>query len=317
MQKIRLALLGLGRVSRAHLDAIGGNPGFKLVATCDPAVPGADFVDLGEMLDKAAPDVVSVCTPSGLHFKHAMQCMAFGASVIVEKPLAMGSRDAKRLYRLAKKKGVRIFPLYQNRLNPTVAEAMAALPKLGKIVAVNARMFWHRDEEYYCGWRKKCGGVLENQASHYIDLIHWFAGAGVRAAASGTKAGAGALPVKVVAVQDKGRTAMAVVKFKNGALASLSATTRAHADAEGAIEIVGEKGIVEIGGPALNKITKWTVGPRPDKDYDAPSVYGGSHVEFYGRVARAMLDGQEFFMPKNDAIGSIELQEKILKSARR
>ena len=127
-------------------------------------------------------DLISICTPSGLHKTHAVQCLKKGVNVLIEKPMALNKNDAKEIINFGKiyKK---IFVCLQNRYNPTIQILKKALDKgeLGKIYFVNVNIFWNRDQKYYDqdkwrGTKKFDGGALMNQSIHFVDLLIWLFG---------------------------------------------------------------------------------------------------------------------------------------------
>ncbi|MDR1009364.1 MAG: Gfo/Idh/MocA family oxidoreductase [Rickettsiales bacterium] len=302
MAKLRLAILGMGRISAYHIEAAKANGRFEVVSTCDNSkVACADYTNFAEMLDKAKPNVVAICTPNAMHYENALMALKEGASVIVEKPLALKVSEAEHLFETSQKRGLHVFPVYQNRFNPTIAAAKTALDegKFGRLRLISANILWHRDTGYYNSWRAdKSGGVVINQASHYIDLIHWFA----------------ADKPASISTEDDGRTAAAAIRFENGIIASLTATTAAPSDFEGSLTIIGDKGLVKIAGPALNSIAEWQFADKsenPAVSYDTKSVYGFGHKEFY-RAAAATLEGlAPFPISHADALKSLDLLLKI------
>ena len=265
---IKFALLGCGRIAKRHSDLLGGGHinGAKLVGVCDVIRERADaigsrygvpaYYDLERLLEQQDVDVVSVLTPSGLHPIHAIAVAKAGKHVVVEKPMALRLDDADAMIEACDAAGVKLFVVKQNRFNVPVVKAREALDagRFGRLVLGTVRVRWCRDQSYYDqdAWRGTWaydGGVLANQASHHIDMLEWFFGDVVSVHARAITA-----LVKIEAED----TAIATLKFRNGALGIIEATTAVRPkDLEGSLSILGEKGAVEIAGFAVNQIRHW------------------------------------------------------------
>ncbi len=265
---IKFGLLGCGRIAKRHSDLLGGGhiAGAELVAVCDNVRERADtlaarfgvpaFYNIDEFLGQKDLDAVSVLTPSGMHPAHAIAAAKAGKHVIVEKPMALRLEDADTMIRACDAAGVKLFVVKQNRFNVPVVKAREALDagRFGRLILGTVRVRWCRDQAYYDQdkWRGTWaydGGVLANQASHHVDMLEWFFGDVVSVHARAATA-----LVKIEAED----TAVATLKFKNGALGIIEATTAVRPkDLEGSLSILGEKGTVEIAGFAVNKIRHW------------------------------------------------------------
>jgi UDP-N-acetyl-2-amino-2-deoxyglucuronate dehydrogenase len=316
---IRFGLLGCGRIAKRHSELLGGNQinGAKLVATCDPVRRRVDAIaskfsvpavyDIDDFLARKDIDAVAVLTPSGMHAEHVVACAKAGKHVVVEKPMALRLQDADAMISACDEAGVKLFIVKQNRFNVPVVKAREALDagRFGKLILGTVRVRWCRDQAYYDqdAWRGTWaydGGVLTNQASHHIDMLEWFFGDVVSVHARAITA------VAKIETED---TAVATLKFKNGALGIIEATTAARpTDLEGSLSILGEKGAVEIAGFAVNQIRHWRfVNELPsDKDViekysvNPPNVYGFGHQAYYQHVVdcldnqrAALVDGLE------------------------
>ncbi len=316
---IRFGLLGCGRIAKRHSDLLGGNhiKGAGLVAVCDPVPARADAIaskfrvpahyDMNELLARRDIDAVSVLTPSGLHPQHVIACAKAGKHVVVEKPMALRLQDADDMIRACDEAGVKLFIVKQNRFNVPVVKAREALDagRFGKLILGTVRVRWCRDQAYYDqdSWRGTWaydGGVLTNQASHHVDMLEWFFGDVVSVHARAITA------LASIETED---TAVATLKFKNGALGVIEATTAARpTDVEGSLSILGEKGMVEIAGFAVNQIRHWRFVDELPSDKDVmekfsvnpPNVYGFGHQAYYQHVVDcltnrsvALVDGIE------------------------
>jgi UDP-N-acetyl-2-amino-2-deoxyglucuronate dehydrogenase len=316
---IRFGLLGCGRIAKRHSELLGGNhiDGASLVAACDPIRARADAVaskfgvaasyDIAEFLARKDIDAVAVLTPSGMHAEHVIACARAGKHVVVEKPMALRLSDADDMMRACDEAGVKLFVVKQNRFNVPVVKAREALEagRFGKLILGTVRVRWCRDQAYYDqdAWRGTwaCdGGVLTNQASHHVDMLEWFFGDVVSVHARAITA------LAKIETED---TAVATLKFRNGALGIIEATTAARpTDLEGSLSILGEKGTVEIAGFAVNQIRHWRFVEELASDKDVvekfsvnpPNVYGFGHQAYYQHVIdcltrqrAALVDGLE------------------------
>ena len=224
---------------------------------------------------------MSICVPNGLHAKLGMQAAKAGLNVIVEKPLVMTIEDADALIDACEDAGVQLFTVKQNRYNETDKILKSCIDKgqFGRITSITVTLSWHREIPYYLEdhkWRMRrdlSGGVFTNQAVHYIDMLQWMAGAPPETvyAKMGTT-----FPIEV---EDYGA---GIIKFKNGIIGSLILTNHSFpSDIEGSIVIVGEKGMVKIGGTSMNKVEQWNFADQSEEDEqikeadsNPPTVYG-------------------------------------------
>lgn len=304
---VRFGLLGCGRIAKRHSELLsGGNiAGASLVAVCDTVQSRADaiaqkvgvaaYYEMSEFLARRDIDAVAVLTPSGSHAAHSIACARAGKHVVVEKPMALRLQDADDMIRACDDAGVKLFVVKQNRFNVPVIKVREALDagRFGKLVLGTVRVRWCRDQAYYDqdAWRgtwAQDGGVLANQASHHIDMLEWFFGDVVSVHARGATA------LAKIETED---TAVATLKFRNGALGIIEATTAVRpADLEGSFSILGERGTVEVGGFAMNDIRHWRfVDERPsDKEVmekfsvNPPNVYGFGHQAYYQHVVECL-----------------------------
>lgn len=332
-RKIRVAVVGCGRISLTHLQAIRNlHKSFELVALCDTdenislspdLKAGASFYnDLQEMLQNENLDVVALCTPSGIHSLQAQQVAKFGVNIITEKPMATKWQDGLKMVNACEQAGVRLFVVKQNRNNETLKLLKRAVEdkRFGKIYMVNVNVFWTRSQEYYNngnGWRGKWesdGGALMNQASHYVDLLEWLIGPveKVQAMLSTTRD---------IETEDTG---VLNVKWRNGALGSMNVTMLTYPkNLEGSITILGEKGTAKVGGLAVNEVKVWQFADVKDYDKDilnanyvSKSVYGNGHQAYYENVANVLRGKCEPDTDGRDGLKSLQLLIAAYISAR-
>jgi UDP-N-acetyl-2-amino-2-deoxyglucuronate dehydrogenase len=296
----RIALVGCGRISKNHFEAIARIDGLSLSAVCDEVEDRAReagescgvpwFTSYEEMLMQSECDVVTIATPSGLHPAHGIRAAQAGKHVIAEKPMAISLASADALVQACDDAGVHLFVVKQNRLNPAVQLVRRAIDRgrFGRIYMANATVRWARPQSYYdqAPWRGTWefdGGAFMNQASHYVDLIQWLVGP-VESVMAKT-----ATLARRIEAEDSGA---AVLKFRNGALGVLEVTMLTYPrNLEGSITLIGETGTVKIGGTAVNKVEHWQFASYDDDDklIDAastspPTVYGFGHEGYYRNV---------------------------------
>jgi UDP-N-acetyl-2-amino-2-deoxyglucuronate dehydrogenase len=331
-RKIRMAILGCGRISRNHFASIEEHKNeIELISICESKndilkehekkynVKG--YLTLTEMLDNEKLDLVSICTPSGMHADNTDLCAKYGINVITEKPMATRWNDGIRMVRSCDNAGVRLFVVKQNRKNPTLQLLKRAVDenRFGKIHMVHINVFWTRPQKYYdqASWRGTWefdGGAFMNQASHYVDLLDWLIGPidKVQAMMSTNLN---------IEVEDTG---VLNVRWRNGALGSMSVTMLTYAEnLEGSITILGETGTVRVGGLAVNDIKHWEfdVPKNYDNDikeanYNTASVYGYGHPLYYENVIEVLRGKAEPDTDGREGLKSLEIIIAAYLSAR-
>lgn len=323
-RKIRMAIVGCGRISKNHFSSIAKHTAeMLLVAVCDidPAVLAAHaeqykvpgYRDMEDMLQKEQLDMVVLCTPSGLHPDQAVLAARHKVHVMTEKPMATRWADGVRMVKACDEAGVRLFVVKQNRRNTTLQLLKRALTekRFGKIYMVHLNVFWTRPQSYYDqgnGWRGTWefdGGAFMNQASHYVDLLDWLIGPveKVQAMTSTTRD---------IEVEDTG---VLNIKWRNGALGSMAVTMLAYPkNLEGSITILGERGTARIGGVAVNDIQLWEFAEPRDYDnqindasYQTTSVYGFGHPLYYKNVIDVLRGEAEPETDGREGLKSLEL----------
>ena len=302
---IKMGLIGCGRISKNHFETIKNlGTAVQLTAVCDIIEERAkaaaapfhvpSYTDYKTMLDNETMDMVSICTPSGLHPVMGIEAAKRGIHVLSEKPMAVRLEDAEALIRACDHHGVHLFVVKQNRLNPGVAGLKKAVDenRFGKIYFLNSTVFWTRPQDYYdmAPWRGTWefdGGCFMNQASHYVDLIQWIGGP-VESVMGQT-----ATLARKIEAEDTGA---AVLRFRSGAMGVIQVTMLTYPrNLEGSLTVIGEKGTVRIGGMALNTVEKWEFSDsRPEdkaileSNYTPPNVYGFGHLQYYENVLQVL-----------------------------
>ncbi len=332
-RKIKIALIGCGRAAQSHFAAINAHQdNLQLVAVCDRNSQArkqvqeryeiAAYADVGELLASSDADVVSICTPSGLHAPLAISCAKAAKHVLVEKPMATRFADGVSMVKACDEAAVRLFVIKQNRFNATMRLLKQAVSngRFGRIYMAAANVFWQREQAYYdqASWRGTWefdGGALMNQASHYLDLLHWLLGpvASVQAMMSTL--------ARNIEVEDSG---VLNIKWRNGALGSVNVTVLTYPDnLEGSITILGEKGTVRIGGVAVNEVQHWKFADKQPEDkgiyqasYATESVYGFGHVDYYRNMLEVLRGEAEPEIDGREGLKSLELLTAAYRAAR-
>jgi UDP-N-acetyl-2-amino-2-deoxyglucuronate dehydrogenase len=332
-KKVRFALIGCGRISNNHFNAIEEHKeNCELVAVCDLNQSNLDnmtkkiqlktYTNLTKMLEDGGFDAVIITTPSGLHPIQTQICASYGYHVITEKPMATKYNDAVKMIEACDNAGVRLFVVKQNRNNATIKLLKDAIDsgRFGRIYSVQCNVFWTRPQEYYdsAKWRGTWefdGGAFMNQASHYVDLLEWLIGP-VESVQSYT-----ATLARNIEVEDSGVVA---IRWRNGALGTMNVSMLTYPkNFEGSITVIGEKGTVRIGGVAVNKIEHWEFLDSNESDksildanYETISVYGFGHSLYYENVIKALKGEADAQIDGREGLKSLELLIAIYLSAR-
>ncbi len=332
-RKINIALVGCGRIAKNHFQAIEQHQDrLTLTGVCDVDESAAQaaselyrvdgYNNLDDMLRYVNADIISLCTPSGLHPIQAVNIAQSGRHVLSEKPMATRWQDGLRMVQTCDMAGVRLFVVKQNRLNATLQLLKRAVEqgRFGKIYMANINVFWTRPQDYYDqgGWRgtwELDGGAFMNQASHYVDLIHWLLGP-----VQSVQAMMGTLARQI----DTEDTGVMNIRWRSGAVGSVNVTMLTYPkNYEGSITILGEKGTVRIGGVAVNEIQHWEFSDIQEDDeqirsanYQTTSVYGLGHPLYYDNVINCLHGKAEPMVDGREGLASLELLIAAYRSAR-
>ena len=330
---LRFVLIGCGRISKRHAELLGNKliDGGELAAVCDLVPEKAarlaemygvpHYVDMHEMCSREKFDVIVVLTESGLHARNVLDLAKYRKHFVVEKPMALTLDDADTMIRVCDQNAVKLFIVKQNRFNVPVVKLREALERgrFGKLVLGTVRVRWCRRQDYYDqdAWRGTWamdGGVLSNQASHHVDLLEWMMGDVESVFAKSITA------LVDIEAED---TAVVVLKFRNGALGIIEATTATRPqDLEGSISILGETGSAEVGGFAVNELKSWKFAARlPDDDsvmvnysVNPPNVYGFGHQAYYQHVIECINKQKQQLVDGLEGRKSLELISAIYES---
>lgn len=332
-RKIRLALVGCGRIAANHFAAIESHAAnVELVDVCDvneaalaqavARTHATGHRSLTDLLEATTADLVILTTPSGLHPAQTIQVAQAGRHVMTEKPMATRWHDGMQMVKACDEANVRLFVVKQNRRNATLQMLKNAVDqgRFGKIYSVAMNVFWTRPQAYYdsAKWRGTWefdGGAFMNQASHYIDLLHWLIGPVESVMAyTGTLA-------RNIEVEDSG---VAAIRWRSGAMGTLNVTMLTYPkNMEGSITILGEKGTVRVGGVAVNEIQTWDFSDTRPEDadvgsssYQTTSVYGLGHPMYYDNVIKTLRGEAEAETDGREGLVTLELLIAMYLSSR-
>jgi len=332
-QDLNVALIGCGRVAGHHCLSVANTSGVRLSSVCDLVVERAQkygekygvpyYSDYHQMLEcHPEIDIVSVITPSGMHAEHAAEIIKiYKKHIIVEKPTFLTPREANFTFDLGLEKNVEIFPVFQNRHNKAVKRVRRAISdgELGDIRVISVRVRWCRPQKYYdmASWRgtfSHDGGVLTNQGIHHIDLLRYLGGSVARVNASMRTLGVD------VEVED---TVVATIEYGSGAVGVIECTTAARPDDfEASLSIVGEKGLAQIGGVAVNELQLFSPDPGECSLHSEEfvgvdghgAVYGFGHSQIYQDVVARLTDDFPYPISRDDCLGTLRLLHAFYKS---
>lgn len=329
---LRFGIVGCGRIGQRHAEHV--HRAGQLVAVCDIDINKASqlaqqhqckaYASLSEMLDSCKIDIVSICTPNGLHAEQSIQSLRSGCHVLCEKPMAITSYDCEEMIKEAEKANRKLFIVKQNRFNPPVAELKRVIEegKLGKILSVQLNCFWNRNEAYYAnswkGTKDLDGGTLFTQFSHFIDLLYWLFG-DIKETKAFLK---NSNHQGIIEFEDQGVVAL---EFYNGVQATIHYTVNSfQKNMEGSITVFGQMGTVKVGGQYLNEleyqqINNYTIGELPKGN--APNHYGeyvgsmSNHDKVYDNIIEVMNGKASIATSGFEGLKTVEIIEKIYKSA--
>lgn len=332
--KVRFAIIGSGHIGKRHAEKIAANPSAVLVAVCDSKKDRVNalakeydvqaFEDYKDLLALDNVDVVNICTPNGLHAEMCINAANAKKHVLCEKPMALSSSDAQDMIAAAEKNNVKLLVVKQNRYNPPVVAVKEALEagKLGDLSMVMVNCIWNRNPDYYdqADWRGTKdldGGALFTQFSHFVDLMLYLAGS-----VKSVFANADNLNHPNIDIDDVGSV---MLRFKNGAVGSLTYTTNAYPkNFEGSITLIGSKGMVKIGGQYLNELEFWSVDGEPEKKVEkgaAPNNYGfyqgsmSNHDKVIANVVDVFLNDATIKTTGMEGYKTVEIIEAMYASA--
>ena len=332
-KNINFALIGCGRIAKKHAELLGKSQilNATLAAVADIKMSRAEilgkaynvpyFSDMHDLMQSVNVDVIVILTENGNHSKHLIELAKYKKHFIVEKPLALKVDDADKMIASCESNGCKLFVVKQNRFNLPIRKLFEVLEsgRFGKLILGTVRVRWCRPQDYYDqdAWRGTWaldGGILANQAIHHIDMLLAIFGGVHSVYANSSRS------LVDIEIED---TAIVNLKFESGALGIIEATMAMRPyDVEGSISVLGEGGFVEIGGIALNKISKWHFNQSTSEDgimqekysSNPANIYGFGHKSFYENIVNSILYGEEKLVTTEDARKAVCLINAIYHS---
>ncbi|AWO01181.1 gfo/Idh/MocA family oxidoreductase [Chitinophaga alhagiae] len=332
-KNIRFAIVGCGRIAQRHAEHIKNNGLLTAVVDIDKTKAEAlgsrygakVYADIDTLLaEEKDIDVISICSPNGLHAEHSIKSLNAGFHVLCEKPMAISVHDCGEMIKAAEKNNKRLFAIKQNRFNPPVTAVKDAMEKgaLGKIYSVQLSCFWNRNEDYYRnswkGTQKLDGGTLYTQFSHFIDLLYWIVG-DIKKVHAITRNFA---HKDIIEFEDTG---VVVMEFYSGAIGTINYTVNSYKkNMEGSLTIFAEKGTVKIGGQYLNELEYQQIEGFEFKDLPEGNkannygAYQGSmsnHDKVYENLVQVLNNGASISTNAFEGLKTVEIINKIYTSA--
>lgn len=329
-----IGIIGCGMISNWHADAVSKISGARLIGVTDlnkeMRLSFADkygvraFDSVEEMLGCKEVDIVSICTPSGLHAPLAIMAANAGRHVIVEKPMALNLKEADEVISACERNNVKMEVISQLRFTDAVGKLKNAVDNglLGRLVSGDVYMKYYRSQEYYDkgGWRGTVkmdgGGALMNQGIHGIDLLLYIMGP-VRSVFANART-----LTRNIEVED---TAAALLEFESGALGVIQGTTSVYPGSPRRLEICGDKGTITL---EEDTIAGWaiegrelpedvTLGHTKVSSANNPSGLGiEGHVLQITDMVEAVLEGRKPIVDEHEGRKPIELIMAIYESSR-
>jgi predicted dehydrogenase len=288
MSKIKFAVIGQGHIGKRHAEMVRRNPDCELVAVCDikskeelgiTDITEAFYNDVDELILKHPEiDVVNICTPNGLHAQHCLKALEAKKHIVVEKPMALNTRDCEKIIYKSLQMHKNVFCVMQNRYSPPSVwlKEIIEEKKLGEVFMVQLNCYWNRDERYYKkgswkGDQELDGGTLFTQFSHFIDIMYWLFGD-----ITDIQAKFNDFTHKdSTDFEDSGFISF---KFVHGGMGCLNYSTAVwDKNLESSLTIIGEKGSVKVGGQYMDKVEYCHI-----KDYVMPELAPTNPANDYG-----------------------------------
>ncbi len=333
-----VGLVGTGLIAAIHARAFAAVPEFRLTAVASRSRAKAQEFASAHALSLATDSVAELCanpgvqvvciaTPSGAHLEPALLAIDAGKHVIIEKPLEISVARVDAMLALAERRGVVVAPIFQGRFGPGAQRVKQAVASgaLGRLALATVHVKWHRPESYYQGWKGLLaldgGGALINQAIHGLDLLQWFAGLPSEVFAWTTR--------RVHTGIEGEDTACAALRFPDGALGTIEATTAAWPGWSRRIELAGDKGSISLED---DQIARWDLSsPAPGEESSGTESAGQSlgsgasspagigiegHIRQFRDIAAAILHQRPLSIDGREGRRAVSLVESLYQSAK-
>jgi UDP-N-acetyl-2-amino-2-deoxyglucuronate dehydrogenase len=332
-ERIKFAIVGCGKIARRH--AIEAAKAGDIVAVCDTVREKADdlaaryntmaYYRLDDLLLHAGNiDVISICTPNGLHAEQSIRCLNAGIHVLCEKPMSITVTDAREMIAAAAKNNRKLYVVKQNRFNPPVSLAKKMIDEkmLGNIISFQLNCFWNRPVEYYTnswhGTSAMDGGILYTQFSHFIDMLYWFLGDLVSVSGYRTNR----MHRDCIEFEDTG---VALLEMAGNTIGTLNYSINSYAkNMEGSFALFGEKGTLKIGGQYLNELEYFSVeneaipilpNGNPANQYGYYQGSMSNHDKVYEALVNALADPSYTLATAYETMKTVEIIERIYKAS--
>ena len=350
METLKTAIVGCGKVGHLHAKALGRAPESVFVAACGRDLARTQdfaalykvkaYCDVEEMIASEGVQALTICTPHPLHALHAIKAAKAGVHVLIEKPLASSLEDCDAILDAAKEHGVKVGVISQRRFYAPCARVKKAIEngKLGHPVLGSVALYGWRDEAYYRSdpwrgsWQREGGGVLVNQSPHQLDLLQWYMGEIEELFGFWAN-----LNHPYIEVED---TAVAVLRFKNGALGNIVVSNSQNPALYGRVYVHGSNGasigvqtdggamfiagISPIAEPPINDL--WTVPGEEAmlkkwQKEDSDFFLSINPVEHYHQLQiseflRSVMAGRDSAVPGEEGRKTVEIFEALYRSQR-
>ena len=333
-------IIGCGMIANFHAKAIRDIDGAELVACFNRTAPKAEklaaefggevYTDLSEMLKRDDLDIVTICSPSGAHMEPCVQAAEAGKHVVVEKPLDVTLERCDRMIEACNKAGVKLATIFPSRFHKSSQLMKQAVDggRFGKLALGDAYVKWFRTQEYYDSgawrgtWELDGGGALMNQAIHSVDLLLWLMGPVVEVMAHTATVAHERIEVEDVAT--------ATLRFANGALGTVEATTAGFPGSLKKIELTGSQGTAIL---EEEDIIKWEFAESTDDDdklreemlgktetgggaADPAAIGHHAHAELFRDFLQAIEEDRPPLIDGVEGRRSVELILAIYESAK-
>ena len=340
-RKVGFGIIGLGTIAETHIRAIENNDNCRFIGAFDQVEGKAEafcarhncgipYSNLDDFLSNPDIEVVTIATPSGYHLEPALKAIEKGKNVIIEKPMEITPEREKMILDTAKEMGVIATGVFQSRFYdaPVLIKKAIEEGRFGRLTLVDAQVKWFRSQEYYDSgawrgtWKVDGGGALMNQSIHAIDLLQWFVGK-----VDEVEAYTATLSHERIEVED---TAVATVKFENGALGVIEGSTSVYPGFLKKIEISGTEGSVVLEEEALKV---WSFKNETEEDekirreFFNKNEFGGGasdpkaintlgHEREFHDLADAIINKREPKVSGESASEAVKIITAIYESAR-
>ena len=306
-------IVGFGRIGKRHSKHILNYGNLLAIVDSDKNARNEALEEFGgkvkvfqslnelKNLELDMIDIVSICSPNGLHYEHANEALELGLSVLVEKPITLTTKDAHKLFEKAEKFNARVYAVKQNRFNPPVQflKTLIQEHKLGAIYSFQLNCFWNRNDDYYStsnwkGTKKLDGGVLYTQFSHFIDLLIWILGdveveyATIKRLNKNRK----------IEIEDGGSCILNAIDHGCSGTVnySINATSK---NMEGSLLLISENATIKIGGQYLNELEYFDFPGE-----ESPNLEIGNSANNYGTYVGSMSNHDKVYENLIDVLNS-------------